>query len=45
MGGEINWTALPILVELHGVLDVEKLIVCLIAIREHNQRVRDAVNT
>lgn len=34
MGG-LDWAALPVVVELLGVSDVEQLIVQLVAIREH----------
>jgi len=33
MGGQIDWSALPVLCEVHGVDDVERLIRELIAIR------------
>lgn len=35
MGGQIDWTALPIIVDLYGVEDVETFIAKLVAIREH----------
>ena len=34
MGGTIDWAALPLLVEIHGVDDIELLIDQLVAIRE-----------
>jgi hypothetical protein len=34
MGGEINWAALDFVCELFGIVDVEKLITHLIAIRD-----------
>ena len=34
MGGELNWSALPIVAEMLGVEDVELLIAELSAIRE-----------
>lgn len=33
MGGNIDWSGFPILCEIYGVVDVEKLIVQLVAIR------------
>ena len=37
MGGEINWSALEIICELLGIVDVERLIVQLIAIRDRDK--------
>lgn len=37
MGGEIDWAALPILAEIHGVIDVEMLVEQLLAIRDHKR--------
>jgi hypothetical protein len=34
MGGTVEWSALPVLCELHGVGDVELLVAWLVAIRE-----------
>jgi len=34
MGGEMQWTALPFLSDLHGIDDPELLIAQLIAIRD-----------
>lgn len=34
MGGEINWTALPVICELLGVTDVEQFITQLVVIRD-----------
>lgn len=38
MGGEINWTALEILAEIHGVNDIELLVEQLMVIREHKRQ-------
>lgn len=38
MGGEIQWSALPYLIEVYDVDDVERLTADLIAIREHMRR-------
>lgn len=38
MGGEINWHALPLIVELLGIDDVDLLITHLCAIRDHQAR-------
>ena len=35
MGGLIDWQALPILVGLYGIEDVETFVAELVAIREH----------
>jgi hypothetical protein len=35
MGGEINWSALPIIAELTGYQDIEELIHYLATIRDH----------
>jgi hypothetical protein len=35
MGNAIDWSALPLLVELYGIDDVEQLLVQLIVIRDH----------
>ena len=37
MGGQIDWAALPIIVELYGVCDVDLFIAQLDAIREHKR--------
>jgi hypothetical protein len=37
MGGEIEWSALPVVVELLGVADVEVLIAQLVTIRDHHK--------
>jgi hypothetical protein len=42
MGGEIKWEALPIVVELLGVDDVQRLVTHMIAIRDHYDRVAAA---
>jgi hypothetical protein len=34
MGGQIDWNALPVICELLGVSDIEKLVVQLIVIRD-----------
>lgn len=41
MGGMIDWTALPIVVELYGVEDVGLFISKLEAIREHVRMISD----
>jgi hypothetical protein len=41
MGGEIDWEALPVICEMHGVKDVEILITQLAAIRDHQSKGRD----
>lgn len=41
MGGGIDWTALPVLVPIFGVEDVERLLLDLIVIRNHLERSRD----
>lgn len=38
MGGEIDWNALPYLIELLAVEDAVEFIYCLQAIREHQLR-------
>lgn len=38
MEGQINWTALPILIEIYGIENVELLHSDLKAIREHMKR-------
>lgn len=35
MNGQIDWTALPVIVEILGIQDVEFFIRRLMAIREH----------
>lgn len=35
MGGQIDWAALPVIVEMLGIDDVEVLIARLMAIRGH----------
>lgn len=35
MGGQIEWAALPVIVEIIGVSDVESMVVDLLRIREH----------
>ncbi len=37
MGGQIDWSALPILAEIHGIDDIEMLSEQLIAIRSHQR--------
>lgn len=34
MGGEIHWSALDLICELLGIIDVERLIVQLVTIRD-----------
>lgn len=34
MGGEIHWSALDVICELLGIVDVERLIVQLVTIRD-----------
>ncbi len=34
MGGAVDWSALPVLCELHGVRDVDLLVAWLVALRE-----------
>ena len=38
MDGEVNWTALPILMAMFGVADPETFIVRLLALRDFKQR-------
>lgn len=38
MGGEINWAALPLIVELLGVDDVRMFVLHLTVIRNHEAR-------
>lgn len=38
MGGVIDWAALPVLVAIHGVRDVETLVRALVVIREHRSK-------
>lgn len=38
MGGSIEWAALDLMVELHGITDVETFISELIAVRDHATR-------
>jgi len=42
MGGQIDWSAVPVVVPLFGIEDVELLISQLLAIRRHVERTRDA---
>lgn len=35
MGGQIDWSAVEILAEIHGVIDIPLLVEQLIAIRTH----------
>ena len=35
MGGKLDWTALPLLVELYGIVDVPVFVAELVAIRDH----------
>ena len=42
MGGQIDWAALPILCEVHGVEDVEELLAQLSAIRRFQELQRGA---
>lgn len=37
MGGGIDWSALPILAEIHGITDIELLVEQLILIRTHRR--------
>lgn len=37
MGGVIDWSALPILAEIHGITDIELLVEQLVTIRNHKQ--------
>lgn len=37
MGGQIEWTAVPLFVELYGVVDVDVFVAELVAIRQHFQ--------
>lgn len=37
MGEVIDWTALPVLAEIHGVRDVEALVRALVVIRDHKR--------
>lgn len=39
MGGQIDWSALPFLVELYGVHDPAVFVAELVAVREYVQRV------
>jgi hypothetical protein len=39
MGGQIDWAALPVIVELYGVEDVDLFIAKLDAIREHKRMI------
>jgi len=43
MGGVIDWAAIPILVEVYGVVDVEMFIKELMAIRKHGQHVNEVL--
>lgn len=38
MGGVIDWAALPVVVEMFGVDDVDSLVRDLVTIREYNAR-------
>ncbi len=38
MGGEVNWTALPVLMAMFGVDDPETFIVRLLALRDFKHR-------
>ena len=38
MGGEVNWTALPVIAEMFGITDVECFLARLTALRDHQQR-------
>lgn len=38
MGGKLNWTALPVIVEMFGIEDVEAFVRELAVIREHQNR-------
>jgi hypothetical protein len=38
MSGDINWQALPIVAEILGIIDIEELLINLIAIRDHQQQ-------
>ncbi len=37
MGGEINWTAMDPICELLGIVDVERLLMQLVAIRDKDK--------
>jgi len=39
MGGQIDWSALPFLVELYGIRDPDIFLAELVAVREYVQRV------
>lgn len=39
MGGQIDWSALPFLVEMYGIRDPEKFVSELVAVRDYVQRV------
>ncbi len=41
MDHTLDWTALPVVVEVLGVTDVEALLARLMAIREHIERKRN----
>ena len=41
MAGELNWAALPILCEIHGIEDVELLVRQLLAIRDQQRVLSD----
>ena len=41
MMGGLDWTALPIVVDLLGVEDVETLVVQLTTLRDHPELLRD----
>lgn len=42
MGGTIDWNALPVIVEMLGISDVDLLIHQLIALRDHLKESSDA---
>ena len=44
MGGCIDWAAMPILIDVYGVEDVELFIAKLDAIRAHKQLVQESLH-
>ncbi len=42
MGGEINWSAFPMVIALLGIDDVDLFVVRLVAIQDHLMRLRQA---
>ena len=41
MGGQIDWDALPVIVEIYGISDIEVFIAKLDAIRDHNRMIQE----